>query len=56
MENLISGLRSVVGEADFMLADGAIDYGAMMEYFVASVILCIVVTSVFRFLGRWFKR
>lgn len=59
MTTIIEGLRQIVGEAAFYDSSsgysGSWDYGAMIEYFCAVLILCIVITSVFRFLGRIFK-
>ena len=59
MTTIIEGLRQIVGSADFYDASsgysGSWDYGAMIEYFCAVLILCIVISSVFRFLGRLFK-
>ena len=56
MNSVIEGLRQILGPAQFLLADGSYDYAAMIEYFVGAVILCIVVTSVFRFLGKLVDR
>lgn len=56
MDTLLENLRKVIGSADFYITNGnysgSWDYGAMIEYFVACVILCVVITSVFRFLGK----
>ena len=52
MNTVIEGLRQIIGPAQFLLADGSYDYAAMIEYFVAAVIVCVVVSSVFRFLGK----
>ena len=60
MTTILEGLRQIIGAADFYNADsgysGSWDYGAMIEYFVAAVVLCIVVSSVFRFLGKLVSR
>ena len=56
MESLLNNIRTILGPADFYLSDGAWDYGAMIEYFVGAVILCIVITSVFRFIGKLVAR
>lgn len=60
MNTILEGLRSVLGTADFYNTDsgysGSWDYGAMIEYFVGAVILCIVVASVFRLLGKLVSR
>ena len=60
MNSILEGLRTVLGEADFYNTDsgysGSWDYGAMIEYFVGAVILCIVVASIFRLLGKMVSR
>lgn len=55
MRPLIDVLRDIIGTADFV-SDGVVNYSAMMEYFVAAVLLCIVVSSFFRFLCKWVGR
>lgn len=56
MKTILQALRDIIGTADFYETgsgySGTWDYGAMIEYFVAALILCIVITSVFRFLGK----
>lgn len=60
MDSLIENLRIVLGNADFYETgsgySGTWDYGAMLEYLVGAVILCVVITSVFRFLGKLVSR
>ena len=56
MNTILEGLRQILGPAAFQLADGVWDYAAMIEYFVGAVLLCIVVSSVFRFLGKLVSR
>ena len=60
MTSIIESLRSILGSADFYDTtsgyNGTWDYGAMIEYFVGAVILCIVVSSVFRLLGKLVSR
>lgn len=60
MQTILESLRAVLGTADFYNTDsgynGSWDYGAMIEYFVGAVILCIVVSSVFRLLGKLVSR
>lgn len=60
MNTIIEALRSFLGEPDFYKVlsgtDPSWDYGAMIEYFVGALILCIVVSSVFRFLMCLVKR
>lgn len=53
---MIVSLREILGAPEFQLTDGAWDYAAMIEYFVAAVILCIVIASVFRFIGKLVSR
>lgn len=54
METLISSLREILGTPDFYIESGNYnstwDYGAMLEYMIAGILLCIVVGSVFKFL------
>ncbi len=60
MQSILEALRSILGEADFYITNGSYsgswDYGAMIEYFVGALILCIVVSSVFRLLGKLVDR
>lgn len=57
MQTIINALRQIIGTADFYIENGNYsgtwDYGAMIEYMAAVLILAIVVSSVFRFLTRW---
>lgn len=58
MTTIINALRDIVGDADFWIesgtsyGSGSWDYGLMIEYFSAVLILCIVIASIFRFLGK----
>lgn len=56
MKTILNALREILGEADFYTqlngSSYSWDYAAMIEYFVGAVILCIVVSSVFRILVR----
>lgn len=56
MESLISSLRSVLGKPDFYNTASELDYGLMLEYLVGAIVLCVVITSVFRFLGKLVSR
>ena len=60
MNTIIEGLRTILGTPDFYIESSGYsstwDYGAMIEYFVGAVILCVVVSSVFRILVRAFSR
>lgn len=55
MKTVLESLRSVLGPADFYV-EGVLDYAAMIEYFVGAVIVCIVISSVFRFIGKLVSR
>lgn len=55
METLIETLRDIIGTPNFYVRLGGStnyswDYGAMIEYMFAGVLVCIVVGSVFKFL------
>ena len=60
MQSVLDAIREILGEADFYISSGSYsgswDYGAMIEYFVGAVVLCIVIASVFRFLGKLVAR
>lgn len=56
MKTVIESLREILGTPEFQLPDGAWDYAAMIEYFVGAVIVCIVISSVFRFIGKLVSR
>lgn len=58
MHTVLEALRQIIGSADFYLTNsgyGSWDYGAMIEYFSAVLIVCVVVASIFRFLGKLVK-
>lgn len=56
MNTILEALREIIGVPDFYIESsgysGSWDYGAMIEYFVGAVVLCLVISSVFRFLGK----
>ena len=60
MNTILEALREILGNADFYETSsgygGSWDYGAMIEYFVGAVVLCLVITSVFRLLGKLVSR
>lgn len=60
MQTLIQALRSVLGEADFYRVlsgqNPTWDYGLMIEYMVAAMLLMIVVSYVFRGIKWLFTR
>jgi len=59
METMLNALRQILGTPDFYIDNGNYsstwDYGAMLEYFFAGVLLCIVVSAVFRFIVNLVK-
>lgn len=59
MQNLIEALRQIIGEPEFYVKLGSStnytwDYGAMLEYMSAVIVLCICISSVFKFLRKVF--
>ena len=59
-DTLINAIRQIIGQPDFykLLPSSdkySWDYGAMIEYFVAALILLVCVSSVFRFLRLLIK-
>lgn len=50
MQSLLEGIRTILGNPDFYLETGQVDYGAVYEYVICGVVLCVVVASVFKFL------
>lgn len=59
MNTLIDSLREIIGIPDFWVQmetnnnygnTWQWDYGAMLEYTVAGILICVVVSSVFKFL------
>lgn len=59
MTTVIEALRQILGNPDFYISNGnysgSWDYGAMIEYMVGAMILCIVVSSVFRLIREAFN-
>ena len=61
MQTVIEALREIIGEPDFYAQMTSIgnytwDYGAMLEYAVAAMVVLIVVSSVFKCLRGFFGR
>lgn len=57
MESLIVTLRDIIGSPTFYdVSTGAWDYGGMCEYFACVMLVVVVVTSVFRILGKLVSR
>lgn len=58
METLIDTLREIIGTPTFWREfetnnsynSWQWDYGAMLEYMIAGILVCVVVSSVFKFL------
>lgn len=55
--NLIEALREILGQPDFYVrlenqTNYTWDYGAMLEYLCATIILSIVIASVFKFIRK----
>lgn len=59
MNTLIESLRDIIGVPDFWVQmetnnnygnSWQWDYGAMLEYMLAGILICVVVSSVFKFL------
>ena len=54
MNTLIETLREIIGVPDFYIEgnnySSTWDYGAMIEYMIAGILVCVVVCSVFKFL------
>lgn len=57
MQTVLEALREIIGTADFYIENGnysgSWDYGAMLEYFGALMLVLIVVGSVFKLLVHW---
>lgn len=61
MNTVIESLREFLGEPDFYhsmttQSNPTWDYGAMLEYALAGMLLLIVVGSVFKIIRGWFSR
>lgn len=60
MQTILEAWRTVVGEPEFYVRLGGStsnyswDYGAMIEYIMVSLVVLVVVSSVFRILGKLF--
>lgn len=60
MQTIIEALREIIGTPDFYVRLGGAtnyswDYGAMIEYFGALLLVLIVVASVFKLILNWSK-
>ena len=61
MQTLIDAMRAFIGEPDFYrqltsTSNYTWDYGRMIEYFVACLLLLIVVGSVFKIIVKLFNK
>lgn len=60
MQTVIEYLRDIIGTPDFYIENSGYsstwDYGAMLEYAIAGILVIIVVGSVFRILKEVFSR
>ncbi len=60
MQTIINALRDILGAPEFYKvlsgSDPTWDYGSMLEYFFAGMIVLIVVGSIFRIVIRWGER
>lgn len=53
MTTVIEGIRQILGEPAFYdAATGAVNEAAKLEYITGAAILCIVVFSVFKLIGK----
>ena len=58
MQNVMDALREIIGYPDFYVKlEGSQnynwDYGAMIEYALAGVLVIVVVSSIFKILKGW---
>lgn len=58
MQTLIEALRDIIGTPDFYIENSGYsstwDYGAMIEYMFCGVLVCIVVSNVFKIVRKAF--
>lgn len=60
METLLEQIRKILGTPDFYHVmsgynNATWDYGAMLEYSVCAIILCVTIASAFKFLRALIK-
>lgn len=60
MQTIIDVMRELIGEPDFYVKLGSStnyswDYGAMIEYFFAGMILLVTIAAVLKFIVNWNK-
>lgn len=60
LQTVIQALREILGTPDFYIEgsnySGTWDYGAMLEYAIAGMLVLIVVGSIFKILRAVFER
>lgn len=61
MQTIINALREIIGIPEFYVRLGnqtnyTWDYGAMIEYAIAGILVIVVVSSVFKILKGWLCR
>lgn len=60
MQTVIEALREILGTPDFYIEgsnySSTWDYGAMIEYAIAGILVIVVVSSVFKILKGWLSR
>lgn len=60
MQTVINALREILGTPDFYIESSGYsstwDYGAMIEYAIAGILVIVVVSSVFKILKGWLSR
>lgn len=58
MTTILESLRTIIGEPDFYIESsgysGSWDYGAMVEYIICGIIVCIVISSIFKLIRAIF--
>lgn len=56
MQTIIEALREIIGRPDILIdssGDALVwDYAGLIEYMAAVLILCIVISSVFKFINK----
>lgn len=57
MQTVMEALREILGTPDFYIEgsnySSTWDYGAMIEYAIAGILVTVVVSSVFKILKGW---
>ena len=55
MTYLVDNIKDILGEPNFYLSNGNLDYGQITLYLIGGILLCIVVSSLFKLLRGCFK-